>query len=297
MKSAAQPNADDSSIPQSIYTKEEASSTPLGSLSMSPSRSSPSPGRVQQLLFRKLVTLMDANESKSKAKTLGEQEVSHLYSILKVPALKAQLQPKQRQDLTKKCMKTLEQLMGSLLLQEDYKALVDAHKKALRAEENEKRVRIMTKAQLEERECDRLIKFLLRCQKMYEAKQETCRILVRAKAREEQMNSFLDTLASRQQDELKDSYDSILKASCKLYNRVERMRVDNPLLNRPFMYNGQNLQSNLLREQLNIRDLVIKKHGTAVESLVDSVLDKAGRIVRHDQLPARDNKSKSNGRR
>ena len=194
------------------------------------------------------MSLVESAEAKSKDKTVSEQEVSHYYCIMKASSLKAQLQPKQRQELTRKCMKTLEQLMGSLMLQDDHKAVVDAHRKALQAEENEKRVRIISKAQLEEREGDRLIKMLLRCQKMYEAKHETCKILVRAKAREEQMNSFLDTLAQSQPDEVKESYNSILKLSCKLHNQVERMRVDNPMLNRPFMYNGQNLQSTLVRD-------------------------------------------------
>ena len=72
--------------------------------------------------------------------------------MMKMPSLRAQLQQKQRQDLTKRCMKTLEQLMASLMLQEDYKVIQEAHKKALQAEENEKRVRVVSKAQLEEQE-------------------------------------------------------------------------------------------------------------------------------------------------
>lgn len=58
------------------------------------------------------------------------------------------------------------------------------------------------------------------------------------------------------------------------------MRVDNPMLNRPFMYNGQNLQQNLIREQLSIREALSKHLGPAAKSSLDRVLDKQGRIVR-----------------
>jgi len=50
---------------------------------------------------------------------------------MKVPSLRAELPSKQRQELTRTCFKTLESLMGSLMLQADYKAVVEGHRKAI----------------------------------------------------------------------------------------------------------------------------------------------------------------------
>ena len=75
-------------------------------------------------------------------------------------------------------------------------------------------------------------------------------------------------------EEIKEEYSKILKMSCKLFIQVERMRVDNPMLNRPFMYNGQNLQQTLIRDQINIRDVIIKQIGPSAISQIDKVLDK-----------------------
>ena len=60
--------------------------------------------------------------------------------------------------------------MGSLMLQADYKAVVEGHRKAIQQEQNEKRVRILPAGYKEEKEGDRLIKLLLRCRKMSDAK-------------------------------------------------------------------------------------------------------------------------------
>lgn len=51
--------------------------------------------------------------------------------MLKDSSLRAQLQQKQRQELTKQCLQTLEELMTSLLLHDDFKTLQEARKKEL----------------------------------------------------------------------------------------------------------------------------------------------------------------------
>ena len=98
------------------------------------------------------------------------------------------------------------------------------------------------------------------------------------------MRTFLDQLHDMPAEEARDNYLAVLKLSCKLYHQVESLRVDNPLLNRPFMYNSQNLQAALIKDQLSLRESVIthlytSEEGIRMKSTVDRVLDKAGRIV------------------
>ena len=52
-------------------------------------------------------------------------------------------------------------------------------------------------------------------------------------------------------------YMVVLKLSCKMYNQIEKLKEDNPMLNRPFIYNKNNLQTTLIKDQLNIRDILI----------------------------------------
>ena len=77
----------------------------------------------------------------------------------------------------------------------------------------------------------------------------------------------------------KGYYYIILKLSCRIFNQIERLRVDNPLLNRPFIYNDKNLQVTLVRDCLNIRNNMIKQFRTLKDDL-DRVLDKSGKIVK-----------------
>ena len=79
------------------------------------------------------------------------------------------------------------------------------------------------------------------------------KILMRAKNREELKAIFREGLVDMDADEVHDHYQSLLKTSCKMYNQIETLRADNPLLNRPFMFQGQNLQPTLLKEQVDVR--------------------------------------------
>lgn len=121
---------------------------------------------------------------------------------------------------------------------------------------------------------------------MFEAKQETFRILLRAKKRDDMVAALLESLPSTTPDDAKRDYNSVLKLSCKLFNQIERLRVDNALLNRPFMYNGENLQLNLVRDQLLLRDNVLKHFKKELKHEVDRVLDKQGRVIKVSTLAA-----------
>lgn len=173
--------------------------------------------KVQQALFRKMMSIMDTTDNKN-AKVLSEQECKNYYKVIKEESLAEQMTSKQRVMLLRKVLKTLEQLMTPLMLQEDFKVISDSIKKAQSADQAEKRVSIVPKNFMEKRENERFIKLLLRCIKMYEAKEKTMKILVRAKNREELKSNFLEAMADMDADEVRDNYTSLLKTSAKMYN-------------------------------------------------------------------------------
>ena len=79
----------------------------------------------------------------------------------------------------------------------------------------------------------------------------------------------------------KDYYYQILKMSCRIYNQVEHLRNDNPLLNRPFVFNKVNLQSHMIKQVLNIRRNLMKRFKSLKnEGELGQVLDKTGKIVK-----------------
>ena len=88
---------------------------------------------------------------------------------------------------------------------------------------------------------DTLTKILFRCKKLYEVKHLIVRILVKTKKRENMLNQFEYELDEISPLHAKDYYYQILKMSCRIYNQVEHLRKDNPLLNRPFIFNKVNL--------------------------------------------------------
>ena len=59
--------------------------------------------------------------------------------------------------------------------------------------------------------------------------------------REYLLNTLEDQLKELTWQEAKMTYFMILKQSFRLYNFIVRLRVDNAMLNRPFIYKGQNL--------------------------------------------------------
>ena len=114
---------------------------------------------------------------------------------------------------------------------------------------------------------------------MYEAKQEVVRILVKIKKRESLMTQFDDEIDDCTEIRAKGYYYIILKLSTRIYNQIERLKVDNPMLNRPFIYNRENYQTGLIREQLNIRDN-LSKGFPGLKGELNRVLDKSGKIAK-----------------
>lgn len=157
-------------------------------------------------------------------------------------------------------------------------------KKAANADQAEKRVRVVAKSFMEDRENERLIKLLLRCLKVFDAKERTLKILQRAKNREELKANFMDTLADMPADEVRDNYQSLLKTSCKIYTQIETLRADHHHLNRPFMYQGVNLQPAMIKDQLDTRNHILSTHPQVKKDAVSLVLDKTGRIVHYHQI-------------
>jgi arsenate reductase-like glutaredoxin family protein len=86
-----------------------------------------------------------------------------------------------------------------------------------------------------------LINMLLRCRQYYDSKHEVVRILVKFKKRENLLNQFEAELDKMDSERAKAFYSLVLKMSTRIYNQIERLRSDNPMLNRPFIYNNQNV--------------------------------------------------------
>jgi len=85
------------------------------------------------------------------------------------------------------------------------------------------------------------LKSLLRCRNMFEAKHEVAKILFAMRKREALLNEFEAELFALSPQDAKDTYYTLLKLGFRIWNQVERLRVDNPLLNRPFIVNGANV--------------------------------------------------------
>ena len=128
---------------------------------------------------------------------------------------------------------------------------------------------------------DTLAKILFRCKKLYEVKHLIVRILVKTKKRENMLNQFEYELDEILPLRAKDYYYQILKMSCRIFNQIEHLRNDNPLLNRPFIFNKVNLQNHIIKQVLNIRRNLMKRFKSLKnEGELDQVLDKTGKIVK-----------------
>lgn len=88
---------------------------------------------------------------------------------------------------------------------------------------------------------DQIIKTLLRCRKFMEAKDEIIKILVFVNKRELLLNVLEDEIDNIAWNEAKTVYSEIVKISFRTYNQIEKLRVDNPMLNRPFIFNKNNV--------------------------------------------------------
>ena len=77
----------------------------------------------------------------------------------------------------------------------------------------------------------------------------------------------------------KGYYFVILKLSCRIFNLIERLRVDFPLLNRPFIYGKGNYQTILIKDMLKIRHRLTDINYDFHTEL-NRILDKSGMIVK-----------------
>lgn len=83
----------------------------------------------------------------------------------------------------------------------------------------------------------------------------------------------------------KQYYFTLLKLSCKIYNMVQLLRTDHPMLNRPFIYQGVNLQTHMIKQILNVRENLNKKFPSLQQNkALDRVLDKTGKIILVSEL-------------
>jgi hypothetical protein len=122
--------------------------------------------------------------------------------------------------------------MIALMLRGEHEIVQESYKKKL-----EIQTKGMSDQEIMERKMEPLVKILLRCRQYYESKYEIVRILVKAKQREHLLNKFEKDLDSIDSTKAKEYYISLLKDSRLLYNKIERLKVDNPMLNRPFFFN------------------------------------------------------------
>ena len=136
---------------------------------------------------------------------------------MKDPALKEQLTETERGELLIKCWKTLDFVMSSLILSKDFELLKESNEKK---QENAKQQ--LESKKIEQKEFDAIedefiIKALIRCEKMFDAKQEIVRILVKIKKREQLMNQFEDEVDKCTDTRAKGYYFIILKLSTRIH--------------------------------------------------------------------------------
>jgi hypothetical protein len=130
-----------------------------------------------------------------------------------------------------------------------------------------------------------LIKILLRCRQYYESKYEIVRILVKAKQRENFLNRFEEELDHIDSNLAKNYYQQLLKDSMLLYGKIDRLRGENPMLNRPFYFNSKNLQKTMIKQIVNIRRNLRQRFPLLkAKNELDEVLDKNGKIVKVSEL-------------
>ena len=81
-----------------------------------------------------------------------------------------------------------------------------------------------------------------------EAKDEIIKILVFVNKRELLLNVLEDEIDNIAWNEAKTVYLEIVKISFRTYNQIEKLRVDNPMLNRPFIFNKNNVQKHMINQ-------------------------------------------------
>lgn len=142
-----------------------------------------------------------------------------------------------------------------------------------------------------------IIKCLLRCRKLHDARQDIVKILIRTKQREAMLNNLEDEWDNISAEEAKAAYFLLLKVAFRIFCQVDRLRVDNPMLNRPFVYNGDNLQNQLVRQTLNLRHNLRKRFpALKTKDELEQILDKTGKIIKMSELTTLNKEIESQGR-
>lgn len=118
---------------------------------------------------------------------LSDIEVAHYYLRVKKRELWQDLGERGKNQLVKRCWKTLSSLMSSMFLKKEYEIIRDADRAVKAAFEKLQPWQLPSKAEQREQEAERLMKLLIRCQRMHEAKEEVVRILLRVKKRQDLM--------------------------------------------------------------------------------------------------------------
>ena len=108
--------------------------------------------------------------------------------------------------------------MSSMMLIKDFTIIFESFKKKQTALDKQMMTGKIKSEKLEETEDENIIKLLLRCEKMYDAKQEIVRILVKIKKREQLMEQFEDELEDCSELRAKGYYYILLKLSCRIFN-------------------------------------------------------------------------------
>mmetsp|Transcript_19364 Transcript_19364/g.29690 ORF Transcript_19364/g.29690 Transcript_19364/m.29690 type:complete len:148 (+) Transcript_19364:6235-6678(+) len=136
--------------------------------------------------MKNLLKQLDAPEQPGGV--LSDREISHYYTVMKDPALKGQLSSQDKKLLTRRLWKTLKVYMSSMMLIKDFNIIFESFKNKQQTTEKNAAAGRLKPEQVETIEDESTIKLLLRCEKMYDAKQEIVRILIKIKKREQLMN-------------------------------------------------------------------------------------------------------------
>lgn len=228
--------------------------------------------------------LFQETPRKRDTRLLTANEVEYYYHALKRPNIRNNFTVEERLDLVEHAWNTLELLMKSLMLQREYEILNDSCKRkqldidimynSRKSQGGQPALDPATDRNLTES----ILKVLIRLKKTFEATETITKILLKITKRENLVNQFLVELNECSNIRAKGYYYVILKLSGRIYNQIERLRVDHPLLNRPFIYANSNYCPYLIKDGLILRRIVAKSHPDIKEE-IDRVLDKSGKIV------------------
>ena len=103
-------------------------------------------------------------------------------------------------------------------------------------------------AKLEKITTKAILKVLVRLKKTYEAVERVSKVIMLVQRREQLVGSFMEQEVLADGHRVRALYTIILKLSQKIHLLIARLRVDHPLLNRPFVYGRVDLTSHVVTE-------------------------------------------------